>query len=128
VRSMKIAEFITSSVPGSSCRILAGNGIVERSLPRNTDVVALPQILKSVDGTYLLRSCDEHPFISDPASIKKAFAVRRQIIDSTIDLYAPDIFLVDDLTGEICTKWNERESTWRKHGSCPSRGTSQSKS
>ena len=33
-----------------------------------------------------------------------------------------------DLTGEICTKWNERESTWRKHGSCPSRGTSQSKS
>jgi hypothetical protein len=45
-------------------------------------------------------------------------------------------FLVDsdrrpgatDLTGEICTKWNERESTLRKSGSCPSRGTSQSKS
>jgi len=36
--------------------------------------------------------------------------------------------LAIDLTGEICTKWNERESTWRKHGSCPSRGTSQSKS
>jgi len=35
---------------------------------------------------------------------------------------------IPDLTGEICTKWNERESTWRKHGSCPSRGTSQSKS
>ena len=34
----------------------------------------------------------------------------------------------DDLTGEICTKWNERESTWRKSGSCPSRGTSQSRS
>ena len=33
-----------------------------------------------------------------------------------------------DLTGKICTKWNERESTWRKIGSCPSRGTSQSKS
>jgi len=33
-----------------------------------------------------------------------------------------------DLTGEICTKWNERESTWRKSRSCPSRGTSQSKS
>jgi hypothetical protein len=33
-----------------------------------------------------------------------------------------------DLTGKICTKWNERESTWRKHSSCPSRGTSQSRS
>ncbi len=33
-----------------------------------------------------------------------------------------------DLTGEICTRWNERESTWRKSGSCPSRGTSQSRS
>jgi hypothetical protein len=33
-----------------------------------------------------------------------------------------------DLTGEICTRWNERESTWRKNRSCPSRGTNQSKS
>ena len=33
-----------------------------------------------------------------------------------------------DLTGEICTRWNERESTWRKSGSCQSRGTSQSRS
>lgn len=33
-----------------------------------------------------------------------------------------------DLTGEICTRWNERESTWRKSWSCQSRGTSQSKS
>jgi hypothetical protein len=34
---------------------------------------------------------------------------------------------VGDVTGEICTKWNERESTWRKSGSCQSRGTSQSR-
>jgi hypothetical protein len=33
-----------------------------------------------------------------------------------------------DLTGDFCTRWNERESTWRKSGSCPSRGISQSKS
>ena len=37
-------------------------------------------------------------------------------------------YLGCDLTGEICTKWNERKSTWRKSGSCQSRGTSQSKS
>ena len=35
---------------------------------------------------------------------------------------------ISDVTGEICTRWNERESTWRKSGSCPSRGTSQSRS
>ena len=33
-----------------------------------------------------------------------------------------------DLTGKICTRWNERESTWRKSGSCQLRGTSQSRS
>jgi len=33
-----------------------------------------------------------------------------------------------DLTGQVCTRWNERESTWRKSGSCPCRGTNQSKS
>jgi hypothetical protein len=32
-----------------------------------------------------------------------------------------------DVTGEICTRWNERESTWRKSGSCPTRGTNQNK-
>jgi hypothetical protein len=30
-----------------------------------------------------------------------------------------------DVTGEICTRWNERDSTWRKSESCPSRGTNQ---
>ena len=34
----------------------------------------------------------------------------------------------NDLTGNFCTRWNERESTWRKSWSCQSRGTSQSKS
>jgi hypothetical protein len=34
----------------------------------------------------------------------------------------------DDVTGKICTRWNERESTWRKSGSCQSRGTNQSRS
>jgi hypothetical protein len=33
-----------------------------------------------------------------------------------------------DVTDEICTKWNERESTWRKSWACQSRGTNQSKS
>ncbi len=26
------------------------------------------------------------------------------------------MYLRRDVTGEICTRWNERESTWRKHG------------
>jgi DNA invertase Pin-like site-specific DNA recombinase len=33
-----------------------------------------------------------------------------------------------DVTGKICTRWNERESTWRKSWSCQSRGTSPSRS
>jgi hypothetical protein len=38
------------------------------------------------------------------------------------------VVLKCDLTGDFCTKWNERESTWRKSGSCRCRGTNQSKS
>ena len=34
----------------------------------------------------------------------------------------------DDVTGKICTRWNERESTWRKSGSCRTRSTNQSRS
>jgi hypothetical protein len=33
-----------------------------------------------------------------------------------------------DVTGEICTRWNERESTWRKSWPCRSRGTNQNRS
>jgi serine/threonine protein kinase len=33
-----------------------------------------------------------------------------------------------DVTGDFCTRWNERKSTWRKNWSCRSRGTSQSRS
>jgi hypothetical protein len=33
-----------------------------------------------------------------------------------------------DVTGDFCTRWNDRESTWRKSWSCPSRGTNQSRS
>src|SRR5271169_4657709 len=36
--------------------------------------------------------------------------------------------VVGDVTGDFCTRWKERESTWRKSWSCQSRGTSQSKS
>src|ERR1035438_6942733 len=34
----------------------------------------------------------------------------------------------DDVTGDFCTRWNERESTWRKSWPCRSRGTNQSRS
>src|ERR1035438_8223945 len=33
-----------------------------------------------------------------------------------------------DVTGDFCTRWNERESTWRKSWPCRSRGTNQSRS
>ena len=41
--------------------------------------------------------------------------------------YAPYLASID-VTGKLCTRWNERESTWRESGSCQSRGTNQSKS
>jgi hypothetical protein len=63
----------------------------------------------------------------DPAYAKTTFEegdrVKNQL-DKALNIGISKV----DVTGEICTKWNERESTWRKSGSCPSRGTNQSKS
>jgi CRP/FNR family transcriptional regulator, cyclic AMP receptor protein len=48
---------------------------------------------------------------------------------SAVALTDCELMQIDtDVTGTICTKWNERESTWRKSGSCQSRGISQSRS
>lgn len=95
IRSLKIADFLTSCLPDCTCRVLAGNSIVEKSLARNTDIVALPQIVKSLDGAYQLTTSRQDALASDSASISNAFLIRRQIIDSTINSYDPDLFLVD---------------------------------
>jgi len=64
---------------------------------------------------------DKESFIND--ALRQEFSER---VSRKRDLHLCS--RLSDLTGEICTKWNERESTWRKSGACRSRGTSQSRS
>jgi hypothetical protein len=49
--------------------------------------------------------------------------------DGSVNVGGSAVFnATNDVTGDFCTRWNERESTWRKSWSCRSRGTKQSRS
>ncbi len=95
VRSLKIAGVITGSFADARCMILVGNSRVERNVPDRTSIVPMPEIRKSIEGDYLLGSINPAGSVPLPGSVAEAFALRRQIIQSTIDEYAPDVFLVD---------------------------------
>lgn len=105
VRSLKVAQVITNSFRDARCVILAGNSRVERPVPDRTLIPAMPQIRKSRDGTYCLSSLNEIRSTTSLPSVTEAFAVRRLLIQSTIDQYDPDVFLVDSrpagLNGEL---------------------------
>ena len=79
-----------------------------RTNPRSLDVLPCSR-------TKLSMICADLPPTSDHLRIRQLSAASSPV-------------RAGDLPGQISTRWNERESTWRKHGSCPSRGTNQSKS
>lgn len=117
VRSLKIAEVITSAIPNASCLVLAGNSLADRRLPERTELKTMPQIGRSISGDCFLR-----PMKTAGArrlrSLSEAFAERKRIIESTIQNYDPDVFLVDSrpagLNGElveILTKMSARRTS-----------------
>jgi len=77
--------------------------------------------LTSENGDGIGRGLDEFQFIA-------AIRMLDDYVRLTLGIVLVDVPYRDDVTGEICTRWNERESTWRKSWSCQSRGTSQSRS
>jgi predicted glycosyltransferase len=105
VRSLKIANLITSCDPTSKCTILAGNSIVERVIPSNTNVVQLPQIWKSPGGRLEVRNGAYDSKPASPRELPGALAERREIINYVIDSKKPDLLIVDSraagLSGEI---------------------------
>jgi DNA-binding winged helix-turn-helix (wHTH) protein len=88
-----------------------------------------------VDKDDLMRRLWPDTFVEE-ANVAKHVSLLRKILSEATNgrEYIETIpkrgyrFVVDDLTGDFCTRWNERESTWRKSWSCQCRGTSQSKS
>jgi predicted glycosyltransferase len=95
VRSLKIAEVVAASFRDARCVILAGNSRVERAVPARTTIVELPEIRKSTDGNYLLRPTNRGGSTPPSGNLAEAFAERARIIQSTIDEFEPDVFLVD---------------------------------
>ena len=86
-------------------RQFVGEAIASGQLKRGTDTELL---IDALNGPLFFRWLQGH------TPLDKGFAER--------------IFDKVDVTGDFCTRWNERESTWRKSWSCQCRGTSQSKS
>lgn len=95
VRCLKIANIITKNFQKSRFLILVGNSYVNKQLSDRTDVLRMPEISKSIKGEHISRL----------GNIAETFAIRKAIIESTIEYYNPDIFLVDSrptgLNGEL---------------------------
>ena len=91
-----------------------------------------PRIIVSPDSNHIAEYTYQAGFLgrdSTFVSVRKkwsVFPVRAYSYAGPSDWSSTEVR--GDVTGKICTRWNERESTWRKSGLCQSRGTSQSKS
>jgi putative SOS response-associated peptidase YedK len=98
-----------------------------RAAPAKTDIPTESDVRdgsgKSVETCSILTTTPND--VTSPVHDRMPVILDPDGYDTWLD---PGMRNVADVTGEICTKWNERESTWRKSGSCQSRGTSQSKS
>jgi predicted glycosyltransferase len=105
VRSLKLANLVTSSDPGSTCTIVAGNSVVDRLLPDHTTVVRLPQISKQTNGAFIVEDRLHHSRHGYRLELSQALAERKQLINDVLDSCVPDVFIVDSraagLSGEL---------------------------
>lgn len=105
VRSLKLARIVVDSSCEAQVVILAGNSVVERQVPARTEIVALPQVWKTAQGAYVANSSGRPAPQNQCRDLSETFALRRQIIRSTLENFQPDLFLVDSrplgLNGEL---------------------------
>lgn len=87
-RSSALAAAITCAVPDASALILTGSPIAGRfAFPEQVDHVRLPGVIKRSDGSYESQSMG--------LNIDETTELRAGIIQTTAELYDPDILIVD---------------------------------
>jgi TolB-like protein/DNA-binding winged helix-turn-helix (wHTH) protein len=123
-------ELITDLSQISALRVISRTSVMvykgaRKPLPQiarelNVDAVVEGTVLRSGDQVRITAqlieaSTDKHLWSqSYEGELRDTLALQNRVASA-------------DVTGEICTRWNERESTWRKSWPCRSRGTNQSR-
>jgi len=95
VRSVKIAKILSEHFKQANILVIAGNSYFKKDLPPRTEIIKLPEIRKNLKGEM----------ITNLGDLKKILLIRKKIIETVIENYSPDIFLVDTrptgLDGEL---------------------------
>ena len=87
-RSLKIASYLVENYPDTSILLLSGSPLLhEFKLPENFDYIKLPSVRKTGREEYRSRQLK--------MEFDKIWQVRQSIILSSVEIYKPDIFLVD---------------------------------
>lgn len=99
-RSRALASSLTAANPSASAIILTGSPVAGRfAFPERVDHVRLPGVTKLHDGSYVSQTLG--------LDIDETTALRAALIQSTIEQYEPDLFIVDKeptgFRGELLT-------------------------
>ncbi len=87
-RSRTIAAALTASDDQMSALIITGSPVAGRfTFPERVDYVRLPGVTKRSDGTYISDKLD--------FDIEETTVIRAGLIKSLVELFEPDIFVVD---------------------------------
>ncbi len=87
-RSRAIAAALTASDDQMSALIITGSPVAGRfSFPERVDYVRLPGVTKRSDGSYISEKLD--------FDIEETTVIRAGLIKSLVELFAPDIIVVD---------------------------------
>ncbi|MGC6396557.1 hypothetical protein ACMXY6_09870 [Pasteurella multocida] len=89
-RNMLLAQSVLQACPNADILLLSG---VKESgsfkLPKGADTVTMPSYFKTAEGKYIPSSLSNN--------IERLVEVRRQIIYSTLDLFEPDIVVINNV-------------------------------
>lgn len=89
-RNMLLAQSVLQACPNADILLLSG---VKESgsfkLPKGADTVTMPSYFKTAEGKYIPSSLGNN--------IERLVEVRRQIIYSTLDLFEPDIVVINNV-------------------------------
>ncbi|WP_424406519.1 glycosyltransferase family protein [Pasteurella sp. PK-2025] len=89
-RNMLLAQSVLQACPEAEVLLLSGvreSGAFK--LPKGADTVTMPSYFKTSEGKYIPSSLGN--------DIDRLVEVRRQIIYSTLDLFEPDIVIIDNV-------------------------------
>jgi predicted glycosyltransferase len=108
-RNLRLARGLSQS--GLPIEVLLITGARESggfSLPENVDVVVLPALHKSADGTYRARNLG--------LGIDELTALRSQIVCSTIQSFQPDLVIFDNVARGVNGELDQALGYIRDHG------------